>query len=158
MKGSRTKDKDKANVINDCWNDPYSKYGWYDSWRNWMIATNLNIINLANKKIRDFLKNKETIIRNDIELSEFKQVIFQSNKMIDDLCGIYDRIIRPKLRFKILKRDKFTCQYCWRKSPKVELQIDHIIPFSKWWTTQEHNLIVSCRDCNIWKSNIPLWE
>ena len=34
---------------------------------------------------------------------------------------------RLKLRFEILKRDNFTCQYCGRKAPVVELQIEYIL-------------------------------
>lgn len=52
------------------------------------------------------------------------------------------------LRFKILSRDKFTCQYCGRKAPEVLLEVDHIIPKSKGGTKHPSNLITSCFDCN----------
>lgn len=39
--------------------------------------------------------------------------------------------ISKKDRFEILKRDKFTCQYCGNSSPKVLLEIDHLTPVSK---------------------------
>lgn len=66
--------------------------------------------------------------------------------------------ITPSLRFKVLKRDNFTCQYCGRKAPKVELQVDHIIPTSKKGKDKLQNLITSCRECNIGKSNRELKE
>lgn len=58
-----------------------------------------------------------------------------------------------KLRFEILKRDKFTCQYCGSKAPNVKLQVDHIIPISKGGITEIDNLICACEECNLGKSN-----
>lgn len=55
-------------------------------------------------------------------------------------------------RFKILKRDNFTCQYCGAKAPDVELQIDHIIPVCKGGTNDIVNLTTACKSCNMRKS------
>ena len=51
-------------------------------------------------------------------------------------------------RYEILKRDKFTCQYCGAKAPDVILEIDHIIPVAEGGTNETVNLITACRDCN----------
>lgn len=60
--------------------------------------------------------------------------------------------ISKKLRFEVLKRDDFRCKYCWKTPWEwVKLQIDHIIPVSKWWENEIENLLTACRDCNIWK-------
>lgn len=56
-------------------------------------------------------------------------------------------------RYSILERDKFTCQYCGRKSPDVALEIDHIIPVSKGGSDYPSNLITACFDCNNQKRN-----
>ena len=66
-------------------------------------------------------------------------------------------IIPLSLRFKILKRDDFKCQYCG-KSVKdgAILEVDHIIPKSKSGTDNADNLITSCRECNRGKSINPL--
>ena len=64
-----------------------------------------------------------------------------------------------KLRFKILQRDNFRCQYCGRNpktDPYVELQVDHIHPQAKGGSNSEDNLTTSCRDCNIGKSDVLL--
>lgn len=61
-----------------------------------------------------------------------------------------------KLRFLILLRDKFTCQYCGRKPPEVKLEIDHKYPKSKGGPTSMDNLITACRDCNNGKRDIIL--
>lgn len=67
-------------------------------------------------------------------------------------------MIWVKKRFKILERDGFRCQYCGKKSSDVSLEIDHIIPKSKWWTDDFDNLITCCRECNMWKWNQIIWE
>lgn len=60
----------------------------------------------------------------------------------------------PKsMRFNVLRRDDFTCQYCGRKSPLVELHVDHKIPFSVVKKHEMHNLVTACSDCNLGKSN-----
>jgi len=63
-----------------------------------------------------------------------------------------------RLRFEILKRDNFTCQYCGRnpKQDKVKLQIDHIIPKSKGGNDNPSNLITACLECNQGKKDIIL--
>jgi len=56
--------------------------------------------------------------------------------------------IPPALRYKILKRDRNTCQSCGARAPDVELEVDHKIPVSKGGTDDESNLITKCKDCN----------
>lgn len=63
------------------------------------------------------------------------------------------RNIPSSLRFQVLKRDKFTCQYCGRKAPDVVLHIDHVIPWSKVKEHKIENLKVACSDCNLGKSD-----
>jgi 5-methylcytosine-specific restriction endonuclease McrA len=59
--------------------------------------------------------------------------------------------ISPALRFEVLRRDGFQCQYCGRRPPAVALHADHVIP---WWgggTTTIDNLRTACSDCNLGK-------
>lgn len=66
------------------------------------------------------------------------------------------RAMSASLRFLVLRRDNFTCRYCGRKAPDVQLHIDHVVP---WSVVKEHkieNLVVACQDCNLGKSNKPL--
>lgn len=58
------------------------------------------------------------------------------------------RSLPPKLRYEILHRDGYTCRYCGRKPPEVELEVDHIEPVSQGGTDDPGNLMTSCRDCN----------
>ncbi len=59
------------------------------------------------------------------------------------------RSITLNLRFKVLHRDNFTCQYCGRM-PKdgIKLEIDHIIPRKNGGETLFENLITACSECN----------
>jgi 5-methylcytosine-specific restriction endonuclease McrA len=62
-----------------------------------------------------------------------------------------------KLRFKVLKRDNFTCKQCGdspAKNQNVELHVDHIIPWSKGGETTIENLQTLCQKCNLGKSNL----
>lgn len=63
------------------------------------------------------------------------------------------RTVPPKLRFEILRRDGFTCQYCGGKAPHVELQVDHVLAWIKGGRTVPGNLVTSCRVCNIGKGD-----
>lgn len=58
------------------------------------------------------------------------------------------KAISKSVRFEVLKRDNFKCQYCGAEAPNVLLQIDHINPVSKGGGNDLINLITSCFDCN----------
>lgn len=66
------------------------------------------------------------------------------------------RTVPLSLRYKVLSRDRFKCVKCGR-SPSTdidcELQVDHIIPFSKGGKTVLENLQTTCKKCNLGKSN-----
>lgn len=64
--------------------------------------------------------------------------------------------LSQRLRFEILKRDAFTCQYCGRRPPAVILHVDHITPRAAGGADEEGNLITSCGWCNLGKGSAPL--
>jgi len=53
-----------------------------------------------------------------------------------------------KVRFDILERDDFTCRYCGRKAPSMELEVDHIQPRSHGGKNDPINLVTACIKCN----------
>lgn len=59
-----------------------------------------------------------------------------------------ESLLSPKLRFEILKRDNFTCQYCGKKGPEVVLEVDHIKPYKATKNNSPGNLITACKECN----------
>jgi len=60
--------------------------------------------------------------------------------------------IMNKKRFTVLEKHNFSCFYCGKKPPEVELEIDHIIPKAKGGSNELSNLVPACRECNRGKS------
>ena len=52
------------------------------------------------------------------------------------------------LRFDVLARDNFTCQFCGRVVPETQLEVDHLHPRSLGGSDDLANLIATCVDCN----------
>ena len=70
------------------------------------------------------------------------------------MSNVKRKPISPSLRFDVLEKDNFTCQYCGAKSvdDNVLLEVDHIVPVSKGGDNNIENLVTSCKKCNIGKS------
>lgn len=64
--------------------------------------------------------------------------------------------LSKRTRFEVFKRDSFACQYCGRTPPAVVLQVDHIVPVAEGGGNDQGNLLTSCQDCNVGKSDRPL--
>ena len=61
------------------------------------------------------------------------------------------------IRFEIFKRDDFSCQYCGRSAQdNIKLHLEHIKPLSKGGTFAFSNLITSCEECNLGKTDVVL--
>jgi len=103
--------------------------------------------------------NSDTFIRNKSGRLGFSYMCKECEKKRGKLRKVTYKY-RPrkghkplKLRFDILKRDNFTCQYCGRKAPEVILEIDHIHPMSKGGSNEIENFKTAYKDCNMGKSN-----
>lgn len=59
--------------------------------------------------------------------------------------------VSKKLRFAVLSRDKFACQYCGASAPHVELHVDHVMARLFGGADTMENLTTACRDCNLGK-------
>jgi hypothetical protein len=58
------------------------------------------------------------------------------------------RHIPRAVMMRVVRRDNNQCQLCSRVLRDDEIEFDHIIPFAKGGATEEHNLRVTCYDCN----------
>ena len=52
-------------------------------------------------------------------------------------------------RFNVFLRDRFTCQYCGRRSPAEGLTFDHVVPKSRGGKTTWSNVVAACEPCNL---------
>ncbi len=67
------------------------------------------------------------------------------------LLVYFDRVPRRRVRFSrhnIFVRDASTCQYCGRRLPRNELNLDHVVPRSSGGLTNWENIVCSCLSCN----------
>lgn len=70
--------------------------------------------------------------------------------------GIPRQRLHPLLRSSVLRRDNFTCQWCFasgRRDRSLLLEIDHIVPWSAGGADHPMNLRTLCQDCNQMRSN-----
>lgn len=107
---------------------PYNRR--FSSWANAIK----NFVEYANEKDAGFIKKESTE-------SNFKKT---------------GRDPSLRLRFKVLKRDNFSCVMCGdspAKNPITILHIDHIKPWSKGGETELSYLQTLCQNCNLGKSN-----
>lgn len=65
--------------------------------------------------------------------------------------------IPARLRFRVLQRDGFRCQYCGSSQQAgVRLHVDHIVPVARGGATELDNLMTSCERCNIGKGTMSV--
>jgi 5-methylcytosine-specific restriction endonuclease McrA len=70
----------------------------------------------------------------------------------------YERVRRPVIRLtrkNVMLRDAHQCQYCGRRPPVRDLNIDHVMPRSRGGADSWENLVTACRLCNLrkgWKT------
>ncbi|QDL08452.1 HNH endonuclease [Brasilonema octagenarum UFV-E1] len=58
------------------------------------------------------------------------------------------RHIPASVRVSVLHKDGYKCVFCGRSSQQVQLEVDHIVPFSKGGSNDLNNLQTLCTDCN----------
>jgi 5-methylcytosine-specific restriction endonuclease McrA len=67
------------------------------------------------------------------------------------LLTAYERVPRRHVRFSrfnIFARDNNTCQYCGKRFPRTELNLDHVVPRSRGGMSTWENIVCSCHSCN----------
>ena len=63
------------------------------------------------------------------------------------------RYISFKTKIRVVRRDNYTCQGCSKHLQDNEVEFDHIIPIAKGGSSEEHNIRLTCYDCNREKSD-----
>ena len=60
--------------------------------------------------------------------------------------------VSKRLRYEVLRRDRYTCRYCGASAPGVLLVIDHVTPRKHGGRDTADNLVTACEPCNAGKS------
>lgn len=63
------------------------------------------------------------------------------------------RYISFKTKIRVVRRDNYTCQHCTKHLQDNEVEFDHIIPVAKGGSSEEHNIRLTCFECNRDKSD-----
>lgn len=63
------------------------------------------------------------------------------------------RTIPRVTQFRVLKRENQICSICGRSVKDEDVEFDHIIPWSKGGSSDEHNIRLLCRVCNKKRGN-----
>jgi hypothetical protein len=58
------------------------------------------------------------------------------------------RYIPFAVRMRVVRRDNYTCQHCGKHLADNEVEFDHRIPIAKGGSSEEHNVRLTCFDCN----------
>lgn len=114
----------------------YSQYPYNREFKNWNNALQ-SFVDWANQE--------------ELEISGNQTVISSTTKKSTG------RDPSLRLRFKVMKRDNFSCVQCGSspaKETSVELHIDHIKPWSLGGQTTLENLQTLCLKCNLGKGNL----
>jgi hypothetical protein len=127
---------------------PFSKFsaGTYEkrfgSWKNTLqlFVEWVNSDSLEDKKQEDVIDSNSPI--------SISQKVQPKRRTRREITG--------RMRFRILERDRFKCMSCGASpatNTGTELEVDHIIPWSKGGETSEDNLQAKCKKCNRGKGN-----
>jgi hypothetical protein len=81
-------------------------------------------------------------------------VVFDAEKITETTeLRTSGRYIPFKTKIRVVRRDNYTCQSCGKHLLDTEVEFDHIIPVAKGGSSEEHNLRLTCFDCNRSKSD-----
>ena len=72
------------------------------------------------------------------------------------LLSIFDKVPKKELKLtrkNVFERDKYQCQYCGKRLPSEDLNLDHVIPRHYGGKTTWENIVCSCVKCNSRKAN-----
>lgn len=101
--------------------------------------------------------NHETIKHNVQILQNYRRPITRFETLANKSLN-RRRYVSTQKRYKVLKRDNFTCQLCGRSAPEVTLEADHKISVLDGGSSEMENLWTLCRDCNRGKGPTTLWD
>lgn len=124
------------NEINDC---GIVKFNWSYS-KLFKLKKNYESV------IKCGYATRYSILIANLNLRKIEMLLFI--KTISTKSNPYTRGALGALRHLVYQRDNYKCKECGKSNIETQLEIDHIIPFSKGGLTVLENLQTLCRDCN----------
>ncbi len=100
----------------------------------------------------DFSRYNQPV--SDMEIVHTVRYSIRVPKII--LLSIFDKVPKKDLKLtrkNVFERDKYQCQYCGKRLPSEELNLDHVIPRHYGGKTTWENIVCSCVKCNSRKAN-----
>lgn len=133
--------------------DVWSHFGRQPRHDDLTSQTSRISVNSYKRRFGGWRKALEAFVRwaNEAELSP------PATETTDAAVRRVSRSINDRVRFLVMLRDKFKCQYCGKSPathPNVILHLDHRKPFSQGGSTDFENLVTSCSKCNLGKGEI----
>ena len=113
--------------------------------------------------VQSIVNNIDTWIKKLIKLAPIKFISAEINKFDSQklqnpfISGVqYQQgtLIGYQIRQYLLEQYDYTCIYCGAKN--IPLEVDHVIPRTKSGSNRVSNLVISCKPCNLAKSNLDL--
>jgi hypothetical protein len=98
------------------------------------------------EQARAIIETRLTELRASLGASE--AVTLRGMEVAAPTRAVDRRPLALRVRWAVLQRCDFTCQYCGRRAPDVVLHVDHIIPVARGGTDEQGNLTAACSDCN----------
>lgn len=98
----------------------------------------------------DYINNEEEVL-DELYTKEVKKKSSRGHRTKRD--------INWRLRYLVMRRDNFKCNFCGRSpatNPNIVLHVDHIVAWAKGGETEISNLQTLCSVCNIGKSDLDM--
>jgi HNH endonuclease len=118
----------------------------------------------SNHEVLSFVTGRKAInliFRNKVDVisSWDEELIWSSGKMnfpatlrlLSFVPTIY--FIKGFNKKALIKRDNYSCQYCFKKLSPSQITVDHVFPKAFGGQTSFTNCVVSCWYCNNYKGN-----
>ena len=125
--------------------------GAYKGWRKKVFEKEVKEFNpedYPEKHSEEYLEKKCTVF------GHLCPVFFVNEPLTETLeMRRISRYIPRAIMLRAVRRDNYTCQICGKHLLDNEIEFDHIIPLSKGGSTEEHNIRVTCFECNRSKSS-----
>jgi hypothetical protein len=164
------------NVCKPCWELKYYPYGplveefpllpltrGEAHERNEFLKEQLAKGTYDSKRAKFFQKEVEGFSLEDFPESHDRLEVERSCSIFGHMCPVFfvnepftetgekrkiGRKIRRPVMLRVVRRDNNQCQLCGRILRDDEIEFDHVIPVSKGGSGEEHNVRVTCIDCN----------